>query len=886
MSNFKKYDPEISIDDISKLKIDLGINGDDTETLQNVLKVDSTNCKLFYKYFHVSDESIKKKSAKLIELLSSRNKMFHVLHGYSKNGKTTFIRNTIYEYNNKILPENQRKHIDVFSLVGFDFQDLKHGDFLTKIKEILKNTFICNSIEQQRKKNKELECYVSFLNKFEDNLRANRLDAIANSISDSFDEISSGVESYLSESSEFLDKGEIRNVKLKFKEIFDKNVTNDTVANYFIFFVLYEIVKRKELILFEKERYKFVFILDNIDDYLKNNDFEFLKHPQILLSSFFYKLSQIPAVGNIFFSSLASSYKSDRKLIHKIFSFSSQLSFLYVFRTANFLAFAHILKNLIDNEATSAIKHYPTSILDNDYIRFSTIGNTSMIIEKRMARFHELTTLIDELEIPDGYIFLKYMSENFSSAKLDDNIRDKYRNIYNIWNGDKMALWDSIIESWSKKMEIKYFHSEHVIGSISNKLKECKDRNYVLKGVYVHFFLDLLNNKSNFHKVMEQILFSFRDSYTEKKVKNIRRIILNAITNYSEQNKKFHDLNESKPISSVEVSGIGLYNLLEIISNFIKKVSNKDFYEFEEIKSFFKDLCETEKMDHFAQLFSIYKNPIEEELKREKYVNYYNINNEIERFQNEGLKCKDELNRIRLFNNNSSVYLTCSLLSNFEYFSFVSIENSSPLLYQIKRKANIKKATAENEFIFYDTIEKVFKDVKISVDALVDFYVESIQSNWEPKDFVQSKLFSVLMPPKYSEDSNIIEGNFQFKLIIARHFTYIEGFRQIALSNEKDILLLDNNERTIINKYLLSVLNKYCDLFIANYNKITAKMFELQNTYQLDTWQLEEDFEVRKKYKKNIDDILEGKLNEFVKLHSPIENYSKIEIIKDKTTNA
>jgi hypothetical protein len=879
MNTYKKFFPPISIEDLPQLKVELSINGDSTGVLQKVLNVDSTKCTLFYKYFFTSDRLIEKHSSRLIELLLTRNQMFHVVHGYSKNGKTTFIRNAINSFNDKVLPPDIPRYVDVFSMISYNFQDLNHGDFLTKIKELFINTFICNSIPEQRKRNDDLFKFSGFINVFEGDLRKSNNIAIANMFSNRFDELKIAIYNYCEESLLYLDKGKLIENKVLFKQYFTDHVLNKNVSDYFIFLVIYEIVCRREYILYSKKKYKFVFILDNIDDYLKNDDFEFLKHPQIVLSSFFYKLAEIPIVGSIFLSTLSKIYEHDSsKVAQKIFSFSEQLSFIYVFRTANFLAFANIVRDCIKNEADSSIKYYPSSILKNNYIRFTTIGNTSKIVEKRISRFFELTELIEELNIPNGFLFLRYMSENFSSAKLDDNINIRYRNIYNIWNGDKNALWTSIIDSWGKT-ESRYFINEKIIVELSEDFNNCFYKDYLMKGVYVRFFLDLLNDHNGFIKVMNQIIFSFRDTHLQKKVKNIRRIILNLITNESEKNKKVFKNKDLRTIENIEKAGVGLYDLLELIYKYIKTVNNKKYYTTDEVRLFFEEICQTEQIDHFAQLFSIYKSPLIKEQQEEKYTNYYNVNNEIIRFEKEGVDCKNDLNQIRLFNNNSAVYLTSSLLSNFEYFSFSIDQNTLPLIFSFRRKPEIKIATQINHFLFYYTIESVFQDVEHTINNLVDFYIESLSKHYLPSEFVMSDLFSVLMPPKDNAESNLLEGNVQFKLIIARHFTYIESFRQVVLTKNKILKDIDISEKKIINEYLLKVLDKYCELFMNNYDKILNNLKLTQNNPKVNTWQLDNDYEVRKRYRKNIADISAGKLNEYVRLHEPIDNYSKIDVI-------
>jgi len=863
---------EINTEHTNKLYKQLGGDSGETTLLKNILRVDSSiiNSEWFFDYFFISNFIIKKHQQKLTELILI-DQNFHVVHGYAKNGKTTFIKNTIREFNKNgnLIEGYNHSNIKHIYTEYYDFQYLNNGDFIDKIKQLIKISIISyGTPDDQRKKNENIEKFHrtirSFLNKIlsPENDLIPQYDLVIKSIE--FVEIK--MKDFIFQTHDFLDSGDTERIGYYFNSFIAVDINKNNIEYFFIYKVLYDIFNQISNNVCNKEsKSKIVFILDNIDEYLQDNDFLFLKHPQVMLWAFFKELFDIPIVSSYFYESVIENTEDIANEIKQItFDFKSQVCFVYVFRTANFLAFAHLMRELYVVTSETQASILPTAILGTNYIRYSTIECTSEIINQRLYRFFEIIGGGRISKPPKGFSFLKNMSELLNVSSDEDSIREKYRNIFNLWNGDKVKLFEYIIINWNFIL-IKYFQSEELVESVVSIKKK-----YLIKGVYIHFFLDLLH-KDNvvLEDLLKHILFSFVDE--ANRGKNIRRIILNIITNVSEKNKRgILNSNSISTISNIPEKGIGLYDLLEKIQNYIDEINDKEYYDFENVKQFFKDICDAPRIDFFAQLISIYKSP-KKSGEPENYSNYYNINKEIERFILDQDSCKDELNRIRVFNNNNAAYLTSSLLSNFEYFSFIIGKDFKPLIFSVTRKRGLSIVQDVKDFYFYDIIEAVFDKVKKSVDEMTDFYLEKLIKKYPPNIFITDEKFSIQMEIPDS-NSNTLAGNFQIRMIIARHFTYLVDFRESILRKE-NLFMIQSDEKKLINNYLLNKLDNYNELYIQKYENILYVINEDKVKYsdKLNAHNLDADYGLRKIYRQNFIDIKENKLNPYVVLDDKIE---------------
>jgi hypothetical protein len=256
-----------------------------------------------------------------------------------------------------------------------------------------------------------------------------------------------------------------------------------------------------------------------------------------------------------------------------------------------------------------------------------------------------------------------------------------------------------------------------------------------------------------------------------------------------------------------------------------KALDGNPFYSFEEVEEYFAELCGL-KSDHFAHLFVFYKDQIIVN-EAEEYSNIYDLNDEILLFKEQGVSCKAELNKIRIFHNDSAAYISDSLLTSFELYSFTIHKPeflNLPLLFVMKKKDGISVVNHESQFVFYNIINDVYKNVEDIMNNMVDFYISVLISLFPPDKFPCDPIFSkqYFIPGKRGERDKI-EGDFQFLMTISRHITYIQYFRQIVLKYSDRIIELNAAEKKIANVYLLYILKKYFSLYLDNYKKIDEK---------------------------------------------------------------
>jgi hypothetical protein len=832
--------PTISKPDLKKIVAKLQIKKNDPATaLKNIMSINnhSNLGELFFKYFFVPNDEITFQEAKLLESLSD-GCQFKIIHANSKNGKTTFINQLEY----KLLERYGKQNGLIF--IKYDFEKSSGSSFFHKVQMYFINSFVKSGNDDQKSINLNLSTFNTFIINFQEELSKEGYDAPSNFIKVNLFPIIFVLRHHILNNGNF-SKVDYLDRYDYFQKIIERELNIKNCGSYFLYIILFDIYKSKNE--FNKAKSRVIIALDNIDDYLVNNDISFLQHPQILISTFFFMISHPPVISHIFIKQLNNSTKSTE--FKTDFSLRNQLSFIYVFRTANFYIFANLLKK-IRAELPSPSEQFCSNLMINkEFYELSTLSFTPDVFMNRLNRYKEIAGLL-KMDMPTGYQFLKELCDNFDSQEYSIE-QMNVRRIYNIWNGDKFALWNLINTYWPS-CENHYFANENILLTISTNVQRantnitCNENptiwyKYLLRGVYIHFFLFLLELNSDLEPLLEHTIYPYRDP-SNGNFKSIERIILNYIINNSNRN------NRPKKINEIQRKGLGFYDLLYEVEKFITAVNKKikdpnSKYSFDSVEKYFNDLCEL-KIDHFAHLFVFYKDQIViDENKASEYSNIYDLNKEIATFKEKGSASKAELNKIRLFHNDSASYISDSLLTSYELYSF-TIKNESniydPLLFLIKRKEGIGIVEQESHFAFYEAINSVYNNVERTLNNMVDFYIESLVELFPPDNFPIEPIFSKLYITKdVNEVVTKTSGDFQFLLTISRHFTYIQYFRQLLLKYCSGIIDLSFNEKKIANTYLLNVLVKYLNLYITNFNKINAdapisrenKLFKVRDTY-------------------------------------------------------
>lgn len=831
--------------DLPILQNRLGFDLEDSKTaLINTISIDnqSSLVDLFYKYFYVPSEDIIEEENRFTHSLDN-GCLYKLIHANSKNGKTTFINHVKYLINKDILRAGINREKAIFIL--YDFELSSGGNFLKKVRTFYSDNFIDpDEITQQNIIN-SIGKYHEFLVLFKTKLKEESYFIPSNFIQDNIVAIIKLMKGVFLDDPYFKQLDFVDRIDY-FQKILDKEVTLSNCGYFFIYLMMFQIFCNGTEIVHNKVR--ILVCLDNIDDYLVNNDVSFLQHPQISISTFFFMLSRPHEISNVFIRALNQKIASP--VSNPLFSFKTQFSFIYIFRTANFLVFANLMTKIRSTLSSPSEKYSADTLLSNEYFELHTENTTSEIFKTRLDRFQEIAVK-SGLEIPQGYHFLDSLAANFDSTEYDIEQRN-VRRIYNIWNGDKFALWDLISRYWDD-CEENYFIHEDVILRLSSFIKSSIDNNtmqkdvlewytYLLRGVHINFFLYLMESNKNLEPLLEHTIYPYRDPNSGK-IKSINRIILNYIINNSKKSER------PKKIRDIDAKGVGLFDLLETVTEYINEINSKshtgeDIYDPADVEKYFSDVCEL-KIDHFAQLFVIYKDQIEiNSANEQEYSNIYNVNKEIAKFRKEGKACKKELNKIRIFHNDSAAYISDSLLTSFELYSFTLSGTEGvnlPLLFLMKRNIGVDIVKKESDFLFFNIINRVYNNVVSIMNNMVDFYIKQLIILYPPEKFPRHAFFSKLyiVKPNRNEEETVLEGDFQFLMTISRHITYIQYFRQIILKYNGGILDLNSGEKKIANIFLINILKQYFSLYIENFIKINdvhfvpeeTKLFQVKRTY-------------------------------------------------------
>lgn len=805
--------------------------------------VNNMDDELFFKYLFSTNDFINKAVEDFKKLLNNRSCPFICLHGYPQNGKTTFIHYVNYLYN-KVERNNPFNMI----MLPYNFEGASNNGFKDKvINFFLEELFNIPSKNSEITNIIEFNDFVQFYNFFSNELVSKMQQSYSyetptgNIVSSYFSSFNKDLIAELFDKIETLISNTLstggntnKNISI-FKqwvnEFLNRVITEESSGKLFSLMIFFKIFKQREKIFrIPDKKGQLVFVFDNLDDDFTNNDIHFLQKPQIEITILVMNLVNNPKVSPVFSKCIKKYCSEDIQSNNISFSFSEQLKIVYIFRTANFLIYSNIIKNSQHSESRTAERRFPNCMFTNGFISFFTVSLTGDILLKRLNFLNQISSK-QNLKLPKGYLFLIGLTKNYP-IHSEHTFADK-KSIFSLWNGDKKALFNNITQNWDF-LNDNYFIYETEVENCYNG--EFNHNDYLLKGTYLYFFLELLFRNSDLKNLINSI-FAYRNY--RKEGKNLRRFIINYIINNCEKKEKalcINDLNEK---------GVGLHDLLKDIDLLIKKITSDNApnlnFNFDTI-NYFLDEISKDKADKFSHLFSIFKSQIVNVKDGDSLSTYYNLINEKEKYTQNPLD--SSLNDIRIFNNDNAAFLSSYLITHYELFSFclsheknetnnIRLPIKKPLLFCLVKNQD-KRSNKLYKYEFMQIMKEVFYDVKISVNAMVDFYVNRLYKHFNPEDFVKSDFFSVLEKPKETrnkqnnhDDSNIninefqTNGDFQFKLIISRHITYLEGIRQGILNNQ--IGKIDPDDLLDVNRFIASTILDYANLYVDNYNKINKR---------------------------------------------------------------
>jgi hypothetical protein len=760
----------------------------------------------FFNNIYSKNDYINKKAKDLLEIIYYNPNNFYYIHGYSRNGKSTFIRYALWAFENAIVKLGDFKSEISLIPVVYDFSICKKPDFYSKLVMLIETNIrdsICN-----QKSMLELKSFVDFFDNFKRELLENQ----KNDYIDAFcSDLLLNIKKFCQvEYSNFNTKVDLHN---NFRKTITDKLKISDYGKYFCFLIIWDIFKKRNEKIYSgpEEQQKLIYILDNIDDYLNTEDKFFPEQPQFELIDFIRNFS-IDSISIIFSDVLVSFSEKNKELSYnQCFRFEEQIKIVFVFRTANFLVFSNYLNSIYGSFAESYITRVvPKGLLYSQYFKFNSIKNTYDILKKRVNAIKKEVTF-KRIAEPKGLYFTEFLSKKLSEDKHKSNC------YYQLCNGDKNIL-QNYLTGFQVILGNEYYEYDLYLRSIEKSKFYFDD--YLLGGVYLFFFLRMY-----FHTKLESIMSTIKslEESADDDKKNIRRFIMNYIVNVSESRKK----NSSMNIMGLEAKGVGLLEVYQGILEFVKKVNSKaqkNIYKEEEIDSFFSQSF-SNRIDFFGNFFTVYKSQVNP---NKTISNYYDLDEDVKfmkdcpNFPN----CQDcdKCDRIRIFNNDITSFFSRHLITHFELFSTYGLKKSKharnllykQLIFSIRKSDKKKKVKHESHFEFYAIINRVYNKVSKRLNSMVNFYTEYLLEDFPPQEFVKNEYFTVFNPKKFEE------GSFQFRLVITTHISYLEGFRQCILTNVNEINY-DDNEIRIASIYLIKMIINYIQLYVQNFKKIVSK---------------------------------------------------------------
>lgn len=754
----------------------------------------------FFKYFYIENESIKNAKTSLLNNLV-KNQPYHILHSYGKNGKSSFV--------NYLLHENEKDPQDNLIPIFFDLSQSSTDSIAPK------DTFMnkCHNIFINRifYTTRDLDESIKSLSKFID------------FVFESHDYVKADPHINLQQKNIYLKYFEdfIYNFKilcddylLKYRNngmseadlIYSfKTRLNDTLNNipqskstivfcFILFWITFENTKSLNKNLESKKRSKLFFILDNIDDILSdlaedvanNHVFficEFVENANIVLNSFLN--DKIPGLH-----------------------LESDLAFLFVYRTANYL-------NVLNSDTllnASKKGRFPDYFINAPKYKISTVKTSKQIFRARLHLYFKLCEF-NKRKPEKKSLLIKQLIESIKTAELEDfkdyefedeinpyfsnsEIKD-INNIFRLWNGNRICINDLHL----------YPNIDEVYDNLS-MIKSNAENSYFRKGVFIYLFLNILmtRNKDNeLGKFLDYLFNSYEDD-TEKGNQNFKRLLLNVIIN------KCNDSENRKISNNKELreKGVSLFYLLEkfdkIESDGEKPYSIEDFEEFlhcmfySEIDNWGHLLTcfkSTSYIDHNYDKKQGKKLNFKDELEQYKTITDYNsgVLTEVAK-KSHGSKVK-QIDKVRFYYNDNAYYLSNHVLRHFEYYSLF-LDQKKPILLQL----NHNLSNGENMFEFENTINIVFERVKNCLSNVICFYNKYFSDKYDLETFVCDSEFC-------------LNDRLFFSDLISKHITYLNQFRMSVF--DSDIIVNQNKNNSYNKKQLTILFNEATTLAIKNY---------------------------------------------------------------------
>jgi len=788
-------------------------------TLLKVLGLDSNACddlseltfEDFYEHLYVN--GIKTVEEGLVRLKNNllKNKKYHYIHSYGKNGKSTFNRRFIFE----------NKEYFKFIVIDFiDFQINKIGNRHSFITVVSKYYNLFSSYYKDNFINSILEC-INHIRTTELEVRMESSGAyLRDEYNNLFNTIESDFIKFIEEIKiESLEQSPEIKHKLQrvFKDKFSEFIEELTSRKKNVAIELLNLLLMAVLRLHKEVDKKIVFVFDNIDDVLTH-------------SSEYLTVEILPEIDT--FLSILGRYVNEKKYFidNKVID---ETSFIFTYRTANYVS---SMDSIQYNPSAAARKEH---LLRSPLYIISSVNATIDILKKKIV-FYDTICREFNIEKNKSYEILNAI------LKSIDNDDKEFKYLFKLWNGNQFAF----VESFKSLIHSDFKHSILEMQDLSINIKRGAFLYFIVKYYIGNGDRRVLRNSTL--SAAFQYAFTNEDSTIGSSC-NLLRLFLAYIINH---NRRLNRNNVYRDNEDIFNRGVSFKKVLDSITRF--KVGGEVVYNKEKFKELFERIFHDD-IDAFDYFITCSK---ETEFKNGEIMlsnKKYDFSKELDLyFDNKKLDEKQisHLNSIRLYYNTNSRYFLRDIKRHFEFFSSTIQDNIHPLSYRLKIY-NCKPEDglfSNMKYVFSYTfnndifLKNVFNKVENTIKTVTDFYLNSIIRIFPPKQYCKESYFA-------------LDEVFLYDDLISKHITYIEKVRWAILNNtipfeiqdEKNAVFFNSDETTIKKKALADIngrfiywIEKYINLFNSTYYLIETASLDIDCEMDNHSYQTKKSFKVLK----------------------------------------
>ncbi|MCD4846622.1 MAG: hypothetical protein K8R76_00350 [Candidatus Aegiribacteria sp.] len=745
---------------------------------------------LFFEYVFYKDPYIENKANTLIREIVQNNKLIYVVHGYSKNGKSTFIN---YVCNKSGKPGSQKTLIPLI----IDFEKYSEDTYSQRVKYLLLSEFPCTNKESIKNTNRIL---TDFLDRYDSFLTS--LSKISSDINprmyyfqDFCKEIRSMLRNFIATSGKFMGSYDEYYAELKERINAIDAIESAHTFGFYVFYLFY-----KNRVYLQDYNNTILLVLDNIDDCMHKDDMNFLDKPQFAITRFIKELLNHSEISRLLLKSFLPS-----SLDQKYYSLQNRIKIVYVLRTANMFVYAWYIDHKKASDSTSSNIY---NAMGERLLRYTVMDQTRGILESKLEFYNALLGHRDikfiKVERPAGFRMIKYLA---LELKYSDDLTPVHE-IFRLWNGSKRQITKAIGDNWTG-IKDKYMSGEDQLEGLVES--DFNRRFILIRGYYLHLFMTLIDISDKEHSKLK-VIIALYSNHNKRGHKNMTRYIINYIVNESYKEKKYLDR-----IGNIKSHGTTLDTLLDELNDLMNKVNkgNELPYERSEVKEIFRVISEL-NIDNPGQIVTMYQNVYDRGTK--EYSHRYDISKILNQYETSGLCIPNE---VRIYANDNAYYLADSLLTHYEV-NAVMCNVQKPMICYAMRTSEL--GDSYEHFGFYKHMRNIYSKTETRLKQTLEYYIRNMIEGFPPHLFVQSPLFSILEDVESDDKVPLRIGDFYFRKLIHSHINYLDVYRRALLNGVLGNFIEGTKLQAI--KAVESVILDYAKLYVKLYDSIDKKLTE------------------------------------------------------------